>query len=156
MRIAVLGDSHRETFNIDLIADTLEEVDLVIHTGDNYEDIKYIEKTYNKKVLGVRGNCDPGANAEDEIIEEIEGKRLFISHGHKYGVKYSLSTIFYRGKEVEADIVIFGHSHVPLHVMEEDVILLNPGSISLPRGREGKTYAIVEIQESIFAEIIEL
>ena len=30
-------------------------------------------------------------------------------HGHKYGVKYGYNSIYYRGKEIGADIVLFGH-----------------------------------------------
>lgn len=156
MKVVVLGDSHGDTASIDMIGDTLREAELVIHTGDNYEDLTYIQNHYNPNAIGVRGNCDTQEDTVEETLEVIGGKRVFIAHGHRYGVKYGLSGIFYKGKELEADIVIFGHSHMPVNLLEEDMILLNPGSISLPRGNSIKSFASMEIKETIDVKIVEL
>lgn len=153
MKIAVFGDSHGKLQYIDEAMKTLEEIELVIHTGDYFSDLEYIQRKYNIKALGVRGNCD--AKGEAEIIEEINGNRVFLCHGHQYNVKSNLHTIFYRGKEIGADLVIFGHSHVPCYGKEEDMILLNPGSISEPRGGSKRSLAIVEIEEEIKVSFIE-
>ena len=42
--------------------------------------------------------------------ETLRGKKIFITHGDLYGVKYGMTNIYYKGKEVGADIVLFGHS----------------------------------------------
>lgn len=154
MKIGVMSDTHGMHSYIDLAMEYLKEVDLIIHGGDNYKDTKYIEKNYNIKVIGVAGNCDI-ENSCDRI-EEIEGKKIFITHGHNYGVKTDINRIFYAGKENNADVVIFGHSHVPLYVEEEGIILLNPGSLSLPRGGSKKSCCIVTIEEDIEVDFINL
>jgi putative phosphoesterase len=50
------------------------------------------------------------------------------------------------GKENQADVVIFGHSHKDLIDTSKQPYLLNPGSISLPRNNKlQKSYALIEI-----------
>lgn len=154
MKIGVISDSHGMLEYINTAMEHLKEVDLIIHGGDNYRDAKYIEKNYNIKVLGVAGNCD--IEDIDDYIELIAGKRIFITHGHKYGVKTNINRVFYAGKENNADIVIFGHTHVPLYVVEEGIVLLNPGSISLPRGGSQKSCCIITIAEDISVDFINI
>ncbi|WP_242975163.1 YfcE family phosphodiesterase [Anaerovirgula multivorans] len=156
LKVVVLGDSHRDTSSIDMIGDVLKEAELVIHNGDNYKDLVYIQDHYNPNAIGVRGNCDLEESVAEERLEIIEDKRVFITHGHRYGVKYGLSGIFYKGKELKADLVIFGHSHMPVNLIEDGMVLLNPGSVSLPRGNSTRSFASLEIKDSINVEIIEL
>ena len=61
-------------------------------------------------------------------------------HGHKYNVKSSLLALKYKGMEKNADIILFGHTHVPYIDDTDGIIMLNPGSVS--------TYGIIEINES--------
>ncbi|WP_041720360.1 YfcE family phosphodiesterase [Alkaliphilus metalliredigens] len=143
MKIGVLGDSHGGFENIGLAMKHLGHVNLIIHTGDHYRDRSYIEENYHIKTIGVSGNCDQ--EGPDEVVQIIHGKKYFISHGHIYGVTHGINGIFYRGKELGADVVIFGHTHVPLNVKEEGMIILNPGSVSSPRGDSQKSCALMEI-----------
>ena len=47
------------------------------------------------------------------------------------------------------DIVMFGHTHRPVIQVEDEITLINPGSISYPRQQDGKnTYIILEISDS--------
>ncbi|AKL93982.1 metallophosphoesterase YsnB [Clostridium aceticum] len=158
MKIAVLGDSHGQTENIDWAMESIaaEDIDYIIHTGDNFDDMKYIAENSDVKTIGVRGNYDTHPEGKDELLETFGEKKFFVTHGHRYGVKYGLEKIFYRGKELEADVVIFGHSHVPHYSIEEGMILLNPGSISIPRGNSSKCYAIITIDEDISVAFVEL
>ncbi|MBM7615169.1 YfcE family phosphodiesterase [Alkaliphilus hydrothermalis] len=154
MLIAVMGDTHHHQQYIKKAMKLLKDVDMIIHTGDHYGDLQAIVKEYGVKAIGVRGNCDHAG--EFEIIEVIAGKRFFICHGHQYDVKRNINTIFYRGREVEADIVIFGHSHHPVFVMEEGMILLNPGSVSEPRGGSKRSMALIYLGGETKVEFIEI
>ena len=73
------------------------------------------------------------------------GKKIFMCHGHRYGVKYSYNSIYYRGKEVGADIVLFGHSHLPIIEECDGLTLMNPGSISHGMGRIDKTLGYIDL-----------
>ena len=46
-----------------------------------------------------------------------------------------------------ANVVLFGHTHVPLCLEEEGVLYLNPGSLTSPRGGSHASYAILEIEK---------
>lgn len=152
LKIGVISDSHGVNRYIDLAMEHLKDVELVIHAGDNYKDAKYIEEKYNIKVVVVSGNCDV-ENTGDHI-ELICDRKIFITHGHKYGVKANIDGVFYAGKENNADIVIFGHSHIPFYAVEEGMVLLNPGSVSLPRGNSEKSCCILTIEENIKVDFI--
>ncbi len=96
-------------------------------------------------VYAVRGNCDFDGKYPEERIIEIQGKKIFICHGHKYGVKYGYNSIYYRGKEVGADIVLFGHSHLPIIEEYDGLILMNPGSVSRGMGKIDKTLGYIDL-----------
>lgn len=60
----------------------------------------------DRMIVGVRGNCDWGAisPATQELV--LEGKKIFMTHGHLYQAKMGLSTIVDAAREREADILL--------------------------------------------------
>ena len=62
-----------------------------------------------------------------------------------YNVKYEYNTIFYKGKSVGADIVLFGHSHKALISNYDGITIMNPGSITFPYGSMKRTMGFIEI-----------
>ncbi len=159
MKIAILGDSHNHLEILDRmqVENRFEGVELILHTGDMCNDGSYLEEITGIKVIGVKGNADPiYSPCETEVILELEGYKIFLTHGHRYGVKGSNDRLFYRGKEIGADIVIFGHSHIPLTIEEENMLLLNPGSIGFPRGLSKKSYGIITLEDPIKVDLVEM
>ena len=59
-----------------------------------------------------------------------------------------MNNIYYRAKELEVDIALFGHTHESLILEEDGVILMNPGSISLPRNST-RSIGYIEIDKDI-------
>ena len=155
MRILVISDTHGKVDEALKLIKNMEKPDLIIHLGDYVEDGEYIERETGIKVELVRGNGDfYNKKYEDDRVLEIGGKRIFLTHGHKYRVKYDVLSLLYRAEELEADIVLFGHTHVPLIVKENNILIMNPGSISFPRGyKSPKTYGIIEINEGVNVSI---
>jgi len=118
-------------------------VDMIIHAGDHSSDAEYIEKLFpNIPVKYVRGNCD-FSSAPLELIVEVCGKKIFLTHGHFYGVKYEYDylTIKNRAKELSCDAVVFGHTHKSICDKGTDLTLLNPGSVCY-----SKTFGVIEIE----------
>lgn len=144
MKIGVISDTHRMNRFIDKAIPYLKECDLIIHAGDNFIDSKYIHKMTGVSMMAVRGNCD-FENTEDELEFEIENKNIFVCHGDKYGVKYGLEQLHEKAKNICADIVIFGHTHTPAVKEKNNILYINPGSISLPRGVNYRSFVILEI-----------
>ena len=155
MRILVLSDTHGHIDECRQIMERIDEIDMIIHLGDYSHDVNDIKEIFNVDTINVRGNCDVlDRKTKDEMIVTLEGKKLFLTHGHKYGVKRNLNGIFYRAKELEADIALFGHSHNPISISYNNTLLLNPGSTSMPRGGSEKSYGIIEIKRNIVTPVI--
>ncbi|HAQ08103.1 MAG TPA: YfcE family phosphodiesterase, partial [Bacillus bacterium] len=95
----------------------------------------------------VKGNCDFFGDFPEQDTHEIDGKKVLVTHGHLYSVKSTLVNLFYKAKEMQADVVCFGHSHLLGVEMVEDVLFINPGSIRLPRSRTERSYVILELDE---------
>lgn len=147
MKIAVISDTHRHLYSINQVTKKIQDTDVAIHLGDNAEDVEVIERNYKGKIISVRGNCDFGSFTPAERLEEIAGKKIFMTHGHKYDVKNSLLKLKYRAKEVGADIVLFGHTHISTEIYEEGICFINPGSAALPKD-SSQSIAILEITEN--------
>jgi putative phosphoesterase len=144
-KILVVSDSHGMTKELGALKERHQhEVDLMIHCGDSQ---LMADDNGMAGFAAVRGNCDYDSRYPAERLEEIAGKKVFVTHGHKYSVKTSLMSLYYRAKEVQADIVCFGHSHVLGAEMIDGILFLNPGSIRLPRERHEKTYVILDLLE---------
>ncbi len=128
-RIIVVSDTHRHLDYIIRVLDNIQQFDMIIHLGDNTEDARRLRKTYpDAKVLFVQGNTDfISPDAPIEIFTRIEDVPVFMTHGHMYGVKSTTDNIYYRGKELGASVVMFGHTHIPLCEENEGMWLLNPG-----------------------------
>jgi uncharacterized protein len=145
MKVLIISDSHGWEEQVEQIIDRhRNEVDYFIHCGDSelQPSAKALEGVHT-----VAGNCDLDSFPE-EIIIELQGKRFYITHGHLYNVNYSLMNLMYRSEEVNADIVCYGHSHVPACEKVDDVLYINPGSIKMPRRVTLGTYAIYSCHES--------
>ncbi|MGI6412746.1 MAG: metallophosphoesterase family protein [Syntrophomonadaceae bacterium] len=155
MRIAVAGDTHGRTESIRKALSHIR-FDSLFFTGDYYRDGKKLASQIKVKYYGVVGNCDLSMG-KTELMVKLDGCSFYITHGHRYGVKKSINSLFYRGKEMGADAVIFGHTHVPFIERIDDMWLINPGSPSLPRSNSRCTYAVIETDNgSLKPRIIEL
>ncbi len=121
----------------------------VIHLGDHARDVVRLAARHpERRIIGVSGNCDFNADEmrfPTERTLEVEGKRLLLTHGHRYGVKYGYEKLLERARSGGFDLVLFGHTHIAADFVRLGCHLVNPGSASQPRGVEGPSYALVEI-----------
>lgn len=142
MKIIILSDSHGNTQAlVDAVFD--ENPQLILHLGDHEKDCKKLREVFPQISLrAVRGNCDlhPREPEYDEFV--VENKRVFMTHGHLYGVKTGLDSILNTAMSRGADILLFGHTHIPYQKTAEGLLAVNPGSI----GTTPKTYAVLEIE----------
>lgn len=146
MLVAVISDTHGVENILKKIKDYINHVDILIHLGDNIIDLEYLKNGFKGKVYGVKGNCDFLSNELEEQVIQISGKKFLITHGDKYGVKYNLTSIFFKCKELSVDVALFGHTHCKLITEEQGIWLINPGSPSLPKDNIG-SIAFIEIKE---------
>lgn len=142
MKILVFSDSHGNVEHM-TVAVERERPARVFHLGDGWRDAERLRARFPELPLDqVPGNCDLRLEEPPVKLVTIEGKRILLCHGHTYRVKEGLMDVGYAAREHKADLLCFGHTHVPTQEWAGESLLLNPGSIGY-WGRPG--YAVVNI-----------
>lgn len=144
----IFSDSHgRIEKAVDIIRKH-PKAEAVFHCGDIGDDDGVLRQATPHAVAIVRGNCDYKPSLPTEIVTTFAGKKIAMCHGHQYLMYGGIDPLKYWAKEREADIVLFGHTHIPFVEQSSALTVINPGSISKPR-QEGykKSYAVLEIDD---------
>ena len=129
MRILVLSDTHGDFNSMLRAVDAQKNAEVIIHCGDGKAQIDALaEKFPDKKIIAVRGNCDFGAKYPDVQNVEVGGKKIFVTHGHLFQVKFTPYNLICAARENKADIVCFGHTHCAMNEYEDGLYIMNPGS----------------------------
>jgi putative phosphoesterase len=138
MKALIFSDSHGNYSVMERIIKASPDVDCVVFAGDGIRDIELLATQYPEKTFfSVSGNCDYGISPfgfarDTELTFFLEGKKIFLTHGHSFGVKYSLNSRCAKAQRDEIDIVIFGHTNTPYEEYnseERPFYFFNPGSI---------------------------
>lgn len=158
MKLLIVSDSHGRSDRVYRAFD-IEKPDMVIHLGD-LEDMRdsVAARLNSPKIpcVFIKGNCDyrSQGDLQDWAVFTLKGHRFFCTHGHIVNVNYGLDRLIYTAEENKCDIALYGHTHMPLNEFMEGsfggpkVHVLNPGSISLPRGGSDRTYMVMELKDS--------
>lgn len=146
-RILVMSDSHGNNYNVKKAVEKAGIIHTAFHLGDIETSPNNIESATHVPTYIIRGNNDYDPNLRDMIITYIGSHKVLCVHGHRQRVYMGLDNLRYLALQNECEIVMFGHTHVPL-LDEGDVTFINPGSISLPRqvGHK-KTFLIIEVDD---------
>ncbi|MCL2839997.1 MAG: metallophosphoesterase [Defluviitaleaceae bacterium] len=162
MRLLLISDTHGRTSALEaLLIQYAFEVDLVCHMGDHAKDmLKFQSKYPSLQMVVVAGNCDYEHGLFSEQIINIGNKRILITHGHFQNVKSNLQNLVYYAQEKNVDGCFFGHTHQPICDRINEIFIINPGSLTEPRGGVKRpSYGIVNIDEDtgeIKGEIINI
>ncbi len=144
----VISDTHGDIFTAKKLIEQYPQIDGLIHLGDNYKDAYIIKVNHpDLNVLMVPGNCDFVYDTPPELVFEIEGKRILMTHGHLYNVKSGIELLEKKAVRDNIDLVLFGHTHCPLQEYRTNIAFVNPGSIGHPVGFPKPTYALLEISK---------
>ncbi len=129
MRALVFSDSHG---HVQPMLDAIGKYhpDVVFHLGDVMADADQISIAFpTQKLYKVAGNCDFFLqNSPLEQMAYVEGKTIFYLHGHTQSVKLGLDAVLYKADSLQADILLFGHTHVRLKKRFGELLAVNPGS----------------------------
>ncbi|MFC6181113.1 metallophosphoesterase [Lactiplantibacillus daowaiensis] len=145
MKCLVVSDSHGDRqILVDLLAAYQGKVDAFFHCGDS--ELQVDDDVF-KNMAVVQGNMDFDDRLPDEVVKTVAGVKVYMTHGHLVGVNLSLDHLLANAQQHGAQLAFFGHTHQLGVERHAGTLILNPGSISYPRGeftRIGGTYAIVE------------
>lgn len=146
MRILIVSDTHRKHENLEKALKNVGKLDLFIHLGDVEGGEDYIETIVDCPVEIIAGNNDFFSDLEKEKEIYIGSERVLLTHGNYYYVSVGTENLRMDAVARGMDIVMFGHTHRPYLDITDEIVVLNPGSISYPR-QIGKlpSYIIMEI-----------
>lgn len=153
MKILVISDTHGDTNKAEEAIKSNKEVNLIIHLGDYFRDAQKLSSLFpNIPIEYIYGNSDFMIDdVPAEKMLDVCGKKIFITHGHRYSVKWDYDKLFKKAEELHADMLLFGHTHIPDIIEKDQYYVLNPGSTSDPRDDSDESYAIIEIDNGIVA-----
>ena len=156
-KLAVFSDTHGYLAKLEKAKELLPaDLDAVLHLGDFARDAEIIGQALGVPVYAVRGNCDELYDSSDSPEKRIliyEGARILLTHGNRYRGTYELGLA---AEEARCGAVLFGHTHRQLMTCMGDVLVLNPGSLSFPRGTAAG-FALVTIENGdISAKLYEV
>jgi len=134
--------SHSDAHVVGLISDThglmrpgvhaaLTGVELILHAGDVGGSAILDELRLIAPVRAVLGNTDPPGEPglTEEIVLEVGGLRLHVSHGHEVGSPTPAKLAV----RYDADVVVYGHTHKPLATQHDGRLFVNPGAAGAKR-----------------------
>lgn len=134
MLIGILSDTHGDLRRVEECLDLMQNVELLLHAGDFYEDAQKIGLGAGLKVVAVTGNCDYMVKGPSEEMLAVGSKRIYLTHGHLYRVKHDIALLVQRSKALGVDVTVFGHTHYPTVFKRDGMLFVNPGSPHSPRG----------------------
>lgn len=146
MRILIVSDTHRFNKNYLDLLERLYPLDMVIHCGDTEGSEYTLKEAARCPVMMVAGNNDFFSHLPRELEFNVGKYKLWVTHGHNYYVYMGTKDIKEAARTRGVDIVCFGHTHQPMVEIEEDLMLVNPGSISYPRQANRRpSYVLMDI-----------
>lgn len=147
MKILLVSDTHGREGALKEALKT-ERPDFLCHMGDVEGSEDYIRELAGCPVAMVSGNNDFFSDLEDELVFELEGYRIMMTHGHYHYISLGTERLKKEAKRRKADIVLFGHTHRPYLEFANDMIIANPGSLTYPR-QEGRrpSYMVLTLKK---------
>ncbi|RJX24695.1 MAG: YfcE family phosphodiesterase [Acholeplasma sp.] len=137
MKLLITSDVHGRESELIEIIQRHPEVNYHLNAGDMALDPKRYERHH---IISVKGNNDFGIDLPYERILDLEEKKILLVHGHLEHVKFGLERLKLKAKLLQADIVIFGHTHERYLMVEEHILFINPGAL----GDYHQSYAIYD------------
>ena len=150
MKVLIVSDVHGNYDNMKKVLDDNPTFDIFLLLGDvlsgpyiegyDPDQLASLLNQYSNKIFYVRGNCDhyhmellDFYMEKDYMMLPIDKMKVFFTHGHLYN-QYNYPS------DMDFNVYIQGHTHVPMMKEERGILYLNPGSITNPRGMLDKSY----------------
>ncbi len=153
-RLLVVSDTHGRLERVPAMQARAGKIDALLHLGDYGGDGERIASLFGAPYLAVRGNCDFFSDLPVSRIATYENASLLLTHGDAYVTDTQMVR---EAEDARCKAVLFGHSHMPKLTASGHILLINPGSLSLPRGGYPPSFCVLTIDgETIRPEMISL
>lgn len=170
MKLMIASDIHGSAYFCRRLAEQFEAEradkllllgDILYHGPRNELPREYAPKlvieilgSINEKILCVRGNCDTEVDQmvlnfpvlADYAALLLDGRAFYATHGHKYNIDSPLPM-------AEGDILLYGHTHVPMCEQRDGRIFANCGSVSIPKENSAHSYMVIENGKMLWKDL---
>lgn len=147
MKILLVSDTHGQDVRLEEVLET-EQPDFLCHMGDVEGSQDYISEIALCPAAIIAGNNDYFSDLPRELVLELEGHRIYMTHGHLHYVHGGLEDLMAAARERKADIVLFGHIHRPVTECSCGIYMINPGSLTYPRQKGHQpTYGVMDLEK---------
>ena len=155
IEILIFSDSHGNLLPMRQVLLAHGTASYVLFCGDGVRDVERLADEFPTKIfLSVKGNCDLFVSEEDapqERLFRLGGHCILMTHGHVYGVKGGYGVAAAHAAKEGAEILVFGHTHVPFEGSIEtsygSIKIFNPGSIGHTLDG-GYSYGVLTIRDN--------
>lgn len=129
MRIGVVSDTHRNKELLGTVVDWLQnrqKIASLYHLGDDYGDVLDLaDRSF--QIVQIPGIYHPGyrdGSLPPTVMESVLGLSILLSHSFEKDVTEE--------DKVRSDIILHGHTHRPELVLEDGLLVMNPGHLKAP------------------------
>ena len=153
MDLLVISDSHGSSRRVQEAVMRTKPL-AVLFLGDGLRDLDVLDE--KETVRAVRGNCDWFLQSDEPLsrVESFGGVRIFMTHGHAFSVKSTLSHALAAAGAAEADVLLYGHTHRQLEstypagtVLENGEVLKKPLLVVCPGSLGEGDFATLAIRQ---------
>lgn len=131
------------------------DAEVVFFLGDGLSDAEALAYGDMSRIwIAVKGNCDGSCVFRSTMVGATDsitllGHKIVLTHGHYYGAKAGFDGLLALAEREGADIVLFGHTHIPCEKyfsdFEKPIRLYNPGSIAF----DCESFGVLDLNEGI-------
>ncbi len=160
MKLMIASDLHGSEYYVNLLAERMRQErpdrllllgDLLYHgprndlpRGYDTKNTAALLNALSPKPLCIRGNCDGEVDQmvlsfpilADFAAVFADGKTLYLTHGHH--LEEAAKAV------APGDVILYGHTHLPVFSEREGVYYVNPGSVSIPKNGTPHSYLVFE------------
>lgn len=138
VRILLISDNHGTRDCLEYVRNAHSDADYFIHCGD-----AELPNWLLDGFAVVQGNNDSYNQFPSKLLLEIGQHTVMVVHGHRDMFFGHFDMLAAKANAAGADVVFFGHTHIPFDDTVDGVRLINPGSIWHNRDGSDPSYMIV-------------
>jgi putative phosphoesterase len=160
MLIGIISDTHipeRASKIPEIVFEVFKDAELILHAGDlvSFDVLKELEQIAPTKCS--QGNMDRayGIKLPKNVFIEVEGLKIGINHGEVYP-RGDSQQLKYIAMEMGVEVLITGHTHWPFIKDVGSVLMLNPGSATVPRLSDPSVMLLDVDNRKVDAQIVKI
>ncbi len=141
MKFLLVSDNHGQVAPLKALVEKYPQQDFYLHAGDSE-----LSPAQLVPYQVVAGNNDYYYDFPNYLIITKDNIRILLIHGHQVYSFDRVKKLVEQAKQLNCQIVCFGHTHRPFEQLIDDVLVLNPGSLRYNRDGTPISYMLVDYQ----------